>query len=282
MTHVLDEVLEEIKSVEPLPQVATRVIQLAAQEDVIPRDLVGVIQTDAGVTAKVLKLCNSAIYGFKREIASLPEAGNLLGVTTLVNLVLTSCAGRYFRDYGCADPQATLRLWEHSVACAFAANWVGAREGGVDRNRAYTVGLLENLGKLVLSRFVFDRGEEICRELSTGRRPLQVEREMFGLDHAEVGARLAERWSFPALLVDAIRFHHDPQGAQVDVAMASVGHVAEMFAFKLGYGVSAGEPEYEWRPDALRQCKIAVQELETLQQSLRVELEKARRILEIA
>lgn len=282
MTQVLNDLLEEIKSVEPLPQVATRVMQLAAEDDVVPRDLVAVIQTDAGVTAKVLKLCNSAIYGFKREIASLPEAGNLLGTTTLVNLVLTSCAGRYFRNYGGADPNDSLRLWEQSVATAFAANWVAAREGRVDRNRAYTVGLLENLGKLVLARFTHEHAEELARELSAGRDLLAAERASFGLDHAEVGARLAEKWNFPRVLSDAIRFHHDPDAAQVDSAMAGVGHVAEMFVHRLQVGGSAGAPEYLWSEAALVGCRIERGQFDELAQTLSSELEKARRILEIA
>ena len=68
MAQVLDELLEEIKSVEPLPQVAMRVMQIASHEDLVPRDLVNVVQSDPGITAKVLKLCNSALFGFKRDL----------------------------------------------------------------------------------------------------------------------------------------------------------------------------------------------------------------------
>lgn len=282
MAQVLDELLEEIKSVEPLPQVATRVMQIAAQDDVVPRDLVSVIQSDPGITAKVLKLCNSAVYGFKREIASLPEAGNLLGTTTLVNLVLTSCAGRYFRNYGFSDPAATLRLWEQSIGTAFTANWVAGRQGEVDRNRAYTLGLLENLGKLVLARFAHEQADELQREVAQGGELLAIEHRLFGLDHAEIGARLAEKWSFPGVLVDSIRCHHDPRAAQIDHAMASVGHVAEMFVYRLKVGVTHAEPEYAWCEQALAECKISPSQLDALGDTLRAELQKARRVLEIA
>ena len=122
MAQALYNVLEEIKSLEPLPQVAMRVLELSNHEDVVPGDIVAVIQTDAAITAKVLKLCNSAYYGFQREIATLTEAEVLIGVTPLANLVLTSCAGRYFRDYGHGDPHAAERLWEGSVATALAAS----------------------------------------------------------------------------------------------------------------------------------------------------------------
>ncbi|MEO6710331.1 MAG: HDOD domain-containing protein, partial [Planctomycetota bacterium] len=131
----IQEILAAIKSLEPLPQVAMRVVEIATHDDVVPRDLVGVIETDAAVTAKILKLCNSAYYGFKREIGSLPEAANLLGVSTLVNLVLTSCSGRYFRDYGQVDAKTANRLWEESVVDAIASSLIARLEGSVDKNR---------------------------------------------------------------------------------------------------------------------------------------------------
>lgn len=168
MPTVLADLLEDIKSIEPLPQVATRAMQLSGREDVVPRDLVDLIQTDPGVTAKVLKLCNSALYGFQREIASLPEAGNLLGVQTLVNLVLTSCTGRYLRDYGYSDPEAALRLPEQSIATAFgASSALRVRTHRSERNRAYTAGLLENIGHVRVRCASCRNGARKCSARST-------------------------------------------------------------------------------------------------------------------
>jgi HD-like signal output (HDOD) protein len=283
MSHALADLLEEIKSVEPLPQVASRVMQIASRDDIVPHDLVDVIQTDTGITAKVLKLCNSALYGFKREIASLPEAGNLLGVSTLVNLVLTSCAGRYFRDYGYADPDGTLRLWERSISIAFATSAVAGRSHGrVDRDRAYTVGLLENLGHLVLTRFVPDNREALQRALSADVEPLVAERTVFGLDHAEIGARLAERWNLPPVLVDAIRWHHEPESSRADVLMASIAHLGEIASYRFGPAAGPDEVVFELQPSALRRTGLAPEGLARIETELVRELAKAKRILEIA
>lgn len=282
MAQGLADLLEEIKSVEPLPQVATRILQLSAVEDAVPHDLVDVIQTDAAITAKVLKLCNSALYGFKREIASLPEAGNLLGVSTLVNLVMTSCTGRYFRNYGFADAQATLRLWEQSIATAFATSALAGRQGGADCNRAYTIGLLENLGHLVLLRFVCDKREALDEALATGADRLAAEECVFGLHHAEIGSRLAERWNFPPQLVDAIRHHHTPERAHLDPLMASFAHLGEIVTHRLGFGATDGEPQYALRESALHLTGLGRAGLDALEPLLKSELAKAKRILEIA
>jgi HD-like signal output (HDOD) protein len=280
-TDTLNDVLREIKSLEPLPQVAMRVVRLASQEDVIPRELVEVIQTDAGITAKVLKLCNSALFGFRREIASLPEAGNLLGVSTLVNLVLTSCASRYFRDYGRGGTRNGRARWEESVSNALAASLIAGLTNGVDRSRAYTCGLLMNVGHLVLDRYVPERAKQLDAQMEDGLSRLQAEHAVVGIDHAEIGARLAERWNFPDVLVDSIRHHHDPVSAEVDEKLASVAHLGEMFTSALEMGEGLENLAYELKGGALGVCGIDRSGFEQIEELLRAELERAREVVDL-
>ncbi len=271
----LNDVLEEIKCIEPLPQAALRVVQLAGREDVIPRELVAVIQTDAGITARALKLCNSAHFGFRREIASLPEAGNLLGVSTLVNLVLTSCASRYFRG----GPANGAKRWEESVSNALAASMIAGLATGVDRSRAYTAGLLANVGHPVLDRFVPENVSAIEEAVKQGATRLEAERDIVGIDHTQIGARLAERWSLPEILVDAIRHHHDPARAEVDPRLASVAHLGEMFTSGLEMGEGLENLAYELKGSALGVCGLNRSGFDEIETQLRAELEKAKELL---
>lgn len=278
-TSSLNDVLKEIKSLEPLPQVAMRVMQLAREEDVIPRELVAVIQTDAGITAKVLKLCNSALFGFQREIASLHEAGNLLGVSTLVNLVLTSCASRYFRDYG-RNAQATGKSrWEESVSNAIASSMV-AGMAGVDRPRAYTAGLLMNVGHLVMDRFAPEKIEDLRAVIREGATRIEAEQEIIGMDHAEIGGRLAHRWDFPDLMVDTIRSHHEPRVAECDPHLASCAHLGEMFTQAVDMGEGLDGMAYPLRQSALRICGLDRDGFSKLEDALRKEMQKARNLIE--
>lgn len=278
LPFAVEEILGSIKSLEPLPQVCPRVMDLAAKDQVAPRELIAVIHTDPGITAKVLKLCNSAYYGFVREITSLQEAGNLLGVNTLVNLVVTACAGRYFRDFGNLPPQVGAVLWERAVASALASSLIARLHGGVDKNTAYTAGLLQDLGTMVIERFFpLERGL-IRKEVSENPAAdlIQVEREILGLDHAEIGARLCEDWHFPALLTDTIRNHHAPPSAIIDPTLCAVIHVGQAVTEALAEGEGLDRLAYDLSDDMLGLVGFDRSRFEALEETLLAELDRAR------
>lgn len=282
MSAHIKDILAAIQSLEPLPQVATRVVEIASHDDVIPRDLVGVIETDAAVTAKVLKLCNSAYYGFKREIGSLPEAANMLGVSTLVNLVLTSCSGRYFRDQGQLDATTANRLWEESVVDALASSLIARLEGHVDKNRAYTAGLLQNVGQLVLARHARTAALQVQAEVARGARLLDAETAVIGMNHAEIGARLAEKWNFPEVLADTIRNHHTPGLACVDQRMAGVTHLGEVVTHAFLHGIEFEQVPYGMDANAFELAGLRPEAFQELGDVLARELDKAREFLQAA
>ncbi len=283
MARALDEILRDIKNLEPLPRVALRVMELGADEQVVPRDLIAVIETDAAMTAKVLRLSNSAYYGFRREIASLAEAGNLLGVSALVNLVLTSCAARYFRGHGRADARTLEATWERSISNALAASLLARVSGGVDQNRAYTAGLLQNIGEVVLDRFLAREALLVHAAIESGASRIEAERAVLGLDHAEVGARLCERWGFPDVLVDAVRFHHEPESSRCDPLLTCFVHLGEQLTMNLA---DALQPDAHGEPHALHRSALTMagmdlEALEALTSVLGAEVEKAREFVEV-
>lgn len=275
----LKDLMFEMRSLEPFPGVAARVLELSGRADVVPSELIDLVQTDPGITAKVLKLCNSAYYGFQREIASLHEAGNLLGVTTLVNLVLTSSAGKYFKDNGNVGNQNMERRWEMCVANAIGARIIASRHGKVDPERAYTAGLLENIGHLVLDRFV-DSGIEAIRAVAmSGSNLIEAEKKVLGMHHAEIGARLTTRWSLPEVLVDVIRHHHQPELAGADAELAATIHLAEILTQQVEQESEGADPHallYEISEAACDLTGLGQAELNELTGLLGSEMVRAR------
>jgi len=273
----LKDLMFEMRSLEPFPGVAARVLELSARKDVVPSELIELVQTDPGITSKVLKLCNSAYYGFQREIASLHEAGNLLGVTTLVNLVLTSSAGKYFKDYGNASAGGMEKRWEECVANAIGSRIIASRHGKVDPERAYTAGLLENIGHLVLDRFLDSSMEAIRAVALSGSSLIDAEKRVLGMHHAEIGARLTTRWSLPEVLVDVIRHHHHPELAGEDRELAATIHLAEILTQQVQaeQGEHAGL-QYEINESACEITGLSREDLTELMEILGQEMARAR------
>ncbi len=275
MIQTARDILHDIRCLEPFPEVALRVLHLSSREDVVPADLVAVIQTDPGLTAKVLKLCNSAYYSFQREIATLTEAGNLLGTATLASLVLTSCSSRYFRDYGGAEG-GLVSQWERSLASALAARIVASLRHEIDVERAYTAGLLQNIGSLVLERFARDQRQAVLTEVEQGVPLIEAERRVLGLSHAEIGARLATRWNFPEVLIDSIRYHHQPELAVVDPSLVAAMHIGESLCWSVGYGQGLGEVSYGVLPSVVAQVGLDGALLSGLKRLLVGEIRRAQ------
>ncbi len=279
MQPPLKKIVQEIRSLDPFPQVATRVLELSAQEQVVPNELIAVIQVDPALTGKVLKLCNSAYYGFQREIASLEEAGNLLGTRTLVNLVLTTSAGRYFRNYGSASPASQKSLWKKSVTHAVAARLIAEANGRVEKERAYTAGLLQNLGSLVLDRFFQEGQAYVAAIAAQGFTLIEAEKYALGLHHAELGARLMTRWELPTVLTDTVRFHHAPEQATVDPVLTATVHLAETLAAARLAGDDMQTLSYEVSAAALELSGMRASDFEEIGVDLASQLEKAHELL---
>lgn len=283
MQPPLTELLTRIRSIQPMPQVALRVLELSQRSDVVPKELIDVIQTEPALTAKVLRLVNSAYYGFKRQIASLDEAGNLLGTTAIVNLVLTGCGARYFHDCPTRDAGKNTRRWQRAVSCALATNLLARVTQAGDPGRAYTAALLQDLGELVLDGLPAPYAEELERELRSGMPRLDAERRVYGLHHAEIGARVATRWNFPEVLVDTILCHHAPERAAADAQLAALVNLGASVVeeFEREEHPELG-PVYGRSTSALQRLGVDDVALAGMLEPLERELERAREFVEAA
>lgn len=280
VTERLTAILEGIRNLPAWPPVAARVLELAQREEVVPRELAAVIQTDAGLTARTLKLCNSAHYGFQRTIASLAEAANRLGVQTLVNLVLTSCAAREFNVNGTVSGQRRKRLWERSVMNAIAADLLASVHGGVDHHRAYTLALLQNIGHIVIDDFLEEYADEIAAARRSGLDMLEAERAVLGIDHGRIGGRLARRWGLPETIVEGIVNHHHPELAELDPELVAIAHLAESITYALALGEGLDGLAYTMSSSAVGLTGIGPTAFASLEQQLLEELQRARDLID--
>ncbi|MFT5050116.1 MAG: putative nucleotidyltransferase with HDIG domain [Chlamydiales bacterium] len=254
-------------------------MQVAGRADVMPSELVDVVQTDPGLTAKVLKAANSAYYGFREEIASLQDSGTRLGVNVLTNLIVTTCGGRYFRDYGQERDSEAVDLWTRCVTNALSAKLIARTHGNCDPELAYTAALLQDIGSIVVERFLAEFRDDIIDEAASCGSLLDAEQRILGLNHAEIGARLARRWKLPEVLVDTIRYHHTPDLATIDPILAGTTHLAETLSWAVGAGAEIGGLTFDVSAAALAITGLDMDSLRGLDEQLLGELERAQDFL---
>ena len=194
------------KNLPTMPTVLARILQLVEGESANGRELIDVIEHDQALTAKMLRLANSAFFGQSRRVATIPRAVVLLGFSTVRNLAL---AIKVWDSLGNGVSRARLEeLWAHAVAVALAAKKLAARVRASHPEEAFTAGLLHDAGRLVLGMRL---GEAywIAVGGATESQPVQtLESAAFGVDHAEVGGWMLEAWNLPATIIEAVREHH--------------------------------------------------------------------------
>ncbi|MGH2633491.1 MAG: HDOD domain-containing protein [Tepidiformaceae bacterium] len=193
----------------PLKSVATRAIALAEDERSAAMDLATVISSDQALTAKLLKLSNSAYYGYARRIGNVREAVILLGMRTVRSVAISSGIIDAFTVVS-RDNKFDLDLfWAHSVTVGLVAEVI-ARETRIARPEdAFTAGVLHDVGKLAMMLCEPAAFSEVVDLVTAeGMRYHDAELAVYGIGHEHVGSRLAQRWKFPDPLVDAIRWHH--------------------------------------------------------------------------
>ncbi len=257
MDTTLQELVGSTHELAALPQTTARLLELLEDPTVEAVRLLEIIERDPALTANLLKLCNSAYYGRRREVGSVLEALVVLGNRTVLTLAFATSMGKVLRSdlsgYGLGRDE----LWRHSLAVAFGAATIVGDEGRGDlRDRAFTAGLVHDVGKLLLDRLLARRLEWEAAP-SGPLEQLEVERQAAGFDHAEAGAALADAWRFPAVLVDAIRWHHEPERAPARSDLVGAVHAADALATALGYAGAAGVRAWSGAPDDLPAVPLA-------------------------
>ena len=232
----LDELIEQTIGIPTTPTVLTEITSVLESPHGSARDAASVIEKDPASAARVLRLVNSSFYGLKNPVSDINLGCSILGLQVIKNLVVQATVLQTF-DQGADEGFNANWLWDHSfktaVACRLLAQATTLARG-LDKEDAYTCGLLHDVGKLILLQSHADRFFSAVRMAKTASMPLALaETRVFGFHHAHVGGLLAERWNLADGVQQAVRHHHDeledasrsPNGLIVKVAN-SYAHLA--------------------------------------------------------
>lgn len=235
------KVLQEIKNLPTLPEVATKVIQLSDDPDVSPRDLAELVERDPSIATRLLKLINSPYFGIRGTVTSVQQALVFLGVSNLRNLVLSSSVMDLFDTNGSVGSFSRRGLWEHSMAVGICARELAKRTHSCDPETAFTAGLIHDVGKVVLDRYFHSEFTRIVELMDQhGSSMIDAEVAVLGMDHCDVGLYLTQRWSLPKILQEAVGCHHHPRGAREHGTLAALTGYADSVVRQLDIGDGGG------------------------------------------
>ncbi|MBC2745260.1 MAG: HDOD domain-containing protein [Desulfosarcina sp.] len=205
----LDQLLKESERIEPVPQVIHQLMDLVDDPEVPISEITELILYEPVVTANLLKLANSAAFGFKTKVSSVHDAIVLLGLKRVVEMVLLNSVTKPLKSahngYGLEEGQ----LWKQSVSCALMASAIADTVDATIKHIVFTAALLKDIGVIIMDRHMRDAVDQIRQAMEADNLELvAAERRVLGIDHARLGGRIAANWNFSNTLATTIQNHH--------------------------------------------------------------------------
>lgn len=252
-----EEILAKVRAVPAIPSAATKVIDLLKDPEVEISELTQVIEFEPGLTSNVLRLANSAYFAGPHSIGSLKDAIIRLGMNRIFQLVITSAIAPMTRMATRGYDLPAGELLEHSVGVAIGAEQLAKALGRRPPPTAFTAGLLHDLGKILLGTFVEVDVKPITELAFRENISFEVaEFTVLGIDHAEAGAALLEFWGLPQDIIEAVRWHHDPDRIEGDTFVADLVHVADALALSSGLGAGVDGLNYRASDAVMARLKV--------------------------
>jgi len=200
-----DELINKAGDLKVLPFVARKLLDTLNDESCSIDDLTSIIEKDQTIAARVLKISNSALYGLRHEVTSLNQAIFILGFKTMRSLILSVSTKSLYKNFGMKEKI----LWDHSVGAGIAAKMISAGLGSEIVEHSFVGGLMHDLGKVIMNNETPDEFSEIMMKIyNEDIDSITAETEIYGFNHAEVGAGVVEKWGFAPALVDILKYHH--------------------------------------------------------------------------
>ncbi|TVR53284.1 MAG: HDOD domain-containing protein [Puniceicoccaceae bacterium] len=234
----IESLVRNSSRVPTLPTVYFRIRDAIDNPRASFENIAEITSSDQGLTARLLRLANSAFYGYPSSISSISEALTVIGLQQFRDLALSTCIIDLFRGIP-SDLIEMRSFWQHCVATGLCARLLAQERRESNSERFFLGGLLHDIGRLILYQARPEESLEILREAKANHRlQFLVERERLGFDHADLGGALLEQWHLPKSLIEVVRRHHDPLQTATNPGETSIVHVADFLAHSLQLGTT--------------------------------------------
>ena len=235
-SDIPDKILQKVSAFPSMPKAAVELRALIAKEDVSIDEIERILRHDPGLAVNVLRLANSAFFGVSAKVTTLKQAVMLLGIKRFSKIAVGASMNKSMdtavEGYGLSPGE----LWLHSIAVSTTAEALAKNRKLAGTIDFFTPALLHDLGKLVLGTFVKAEQPKINRLVAAGVPFVIAEREVLNTDHAEIGALILSKWSFPDDLVNAVRWHHYPEGLENSNLQPEIVYLSNLLCHSKGDG----------------------------------------------
>jgi len=273
----LKKLVDKVVNLPTLPAVMTRIIQKTEDPKTSTNEIVDMIGADQALTMKVLKIVNSAYYGFRQRIATLDRAVVILGFNNIKHLALGASIFDTLGGEGTGEFDRT-KFWEHSIGCGVTTRVLARklRHDPKTLEESFTAGLLHDIGKVLLDKYVH---EDYCQVVRTvGQKDMFImdaEREVLGADHTDMGYWLAVKWGLPNSLKEVISFHHKPEAAKEAEEMTGLVHFADILTRQKKIGSGGDNKVPPLNPNVFNMLKLTQKDVLEIMNLINEEMEKA-------
>jgi putative nucleotidyltransferase with HDIG domain len=247
-----------------MPATGAKMLKMLEDPETSVDEIEDVLRHDPGLTANVLKLANSAYFGIPSKVSSVKQGVLLLGLKRLVQLVVASCVSAVMDKPVPGYDLPPGDLWRHSIAVSIAAEALVKDKKGIGADDIFTPALLHDIGKLILGHFVKDELDDIEKIAGKGTPSVVAENMVLGTDHAEVGAQVLTQWSFPREVIEAVRWHHDPDFPEKARSQVDIVYLSNLLCQRNGNGDGSEGSAYDLSPTVIERLGIDVGQFDTI------------------
>jgi putative nucleotidyltransferase with HDIG domain len=275
----LNEIVRRSQNLPSAPNVALAAMRHATDPQASAQTMARILIQDQALVVRVLKLANSAYFGFHREVSDVSEAVVMLGMRTIRNLALCASThpwlSRALSGYG-LGPQ---ELWAHSLAVAVGSQVVAERSRLANPDTAFTAGILHDLGKTAVSSWIEGKVTAMARlaDLQKGSF-IDVERRVLGFDHQDVGAHMAKSWNLPKPLISAMQHHHRPFHCEDSTEIVCCVHVGDYLSRAMCIGVGGDSGSYQFKEECIPTLNISYRDMDSIADETLNRFEKQEKI----
>jgi HD-like signal output (HDOD) protein len=261
---LVESAIAQVGEIATLPEVTVKIIQIVENPKSTARDLHDVIKNDPALSARLLKVVNSAFYGLPGQISNIDRAIVLLGLSAVKNIAIAASITHLFNGGAPIEGFNGVHVWRHAIAVGVASRLITAAQGKPALEETFLAGLIHDLGLLV-ERQAFGKkiAEVIARQKASPGLFCEIERQIIGTDHQVLGMALAQKWRFPRHLCLTIGYHHRAaELASTNRALPTMIHVADVLACKASLGFCNTATHETYSDEELELIGVAPGDLE--------------------